>query len=165
MGKKFRTSGALLILLIIFIIIFEIIYYEVSAWLFTTSITILLISVCVLLFAFGNYADENERRFKLLDQRIKQLEGEERIEISTPDDAMRASVHNKSIDVLEIRKGILYFGEYMTLLSNITETHLEKDYLVITIFKCSFYFSFIESNKNDAIKIRDSINKSIGNKK
>ena len=158
MGKKCRTAGALLILATLFLLIWEIAFVETPVWLFTSVVSILFVTSTSLLFIFGKYVDETERHLKSLEQRIKLLEADDKKMIVTEEDVVTANILNKTVDVLDIRKGLLYLDNYMTLLSNVNESHLSDNSLVITILGRPFLFSFNESQKDDVIKLRDLLN-------
>ena len=161
MSKRLRTLGVVLIILFIISDILLIVFSEIPVWLFAIMFSFYGICICVLLFTVANNIDETGSRLKSVNSEIKNMMGGNRIEIITEEDIKLIENNYGSLSNLTVKKGVLYFGQYMTLIQNVTNVEMDDNYLKISVFEKILYFSINGGTKKEAQNLYELLNKLI----
>ena len=114
-----------------------------------------------MLFTVANNIDETGSRLKSVNSEIKNMMGGNRIEIITEEDIKLIENNYGSLSNLTVKKGVLYFGQYMTLIQNVTNVEMDDNYLKISVFEKILYFSINGGTKKEAQNLYELLNKLI----
>ena len=161
MSKRLRTLGVVLIILFIISDILVIVFSEILVWLFAIMFSFYGICICVLLFTVANNIDKTGSQFRSINSEIKNMMGGNRIEIITEEDIKLIENNYGSLSNLTVKKGVLYFGQYMTLIQNVTNVEIDDNYLKISVFEKILYFSINGGTKKEAQNLYELLNKLI----